>query len=73
MIELEQLTKRYGSTLAVERLSLRVARGELLVLLGGSGSGKTTTLKMVNRLVEPSSGRVRIDGVDTASLEPPLR
>ena len=70
MIELEQLTKRYGSTLAVERLSLRVARGELLVLLGGSGSGKTTTLKMVNRLVEPSSGRVRIDGVDTTSLEP---
>ena len=55
---------------AVEDLSLEVARGELLVLLGGSGSGKTTTLKMVNRLIEPDAGCVRIAGRDTRELAP---
>ncbi len=68
MIELEELGKRYGAVAAVEGLSLRVERGELLVLVGGSGSGKTTTLKMINRLVEPTSGVVRIAGVDHRSL-----
>jgi osmoprotectant transport system ATP-binding protein len=70
VIELEELTRRYGDRSVVDRLSLRVERGECLVLLGGSGSGKTTTLKMVNRLVEPSSGRVLLDGRDTRSSEP---
>jgi osmoprotectant transport system ATP-binding protein len=68
VIELQQLTKRYGESVVVDRLSLTVARGELLVLLGGSGSGKTTTLKMINRLVEPSAGRVLIDGADAAAV-----
>jgi osmoprotectant transport system ATP-binding protein len=68
LIELVELSKRYPRATAVERLSLNVDRGELLVLLGGSGSGKTTTLKMVNRLIEPSSGRVVVDGRDTAEL-----
>jgi osmoprotectant transport system ATP-binding protein len=68
LIELIELTKRYPLATAVERLSLRVERGELLVLLGGSGSGKTTTLKMVNRLIEPSAGRVEVHGRDTAEL-----
>ena len=62
MIETQDLTRRYGQVTAVDRLSLKVAEGELVVLLGGSGSGKTTTLKMVNRLIEPTSGRVLIDG-----------
>jgi osmoprotectant transport system ATP-binding protein len=72
MIELESLSKRFeGATApAVAALSLTVARGELVVLLGGSGSGKTTTLKMVNRLIEPSGGRVRIDGRDTRDVAP---
>jgi osmoprotectant transport system ATP-binding protein len=70
MIETFDLTKRYGDTVVVDRLSLTVSNGELLVLLGGSGSGKTTTLKMVNRLVEPTSGRVVIDGEDAAILRP---
>jgi osmoprotectant transport system ATP-binding protein len=70
VIELRGLTKRYGALAAVEDLSLRVGRGELLVLLGGSGSGKTTTLKMINRLIEPSSGSVSIGGRDTRELEP---
>jgi osmoprotectant transport system ATP-binding protein len=68
VIELRALTKRYDDTVVVDRLSLTVARGELLVLLGGSGSGKTTTLKMINRLVEPTSGTVAIDGDDVTAV-----
>jgi osmoprotectant transport system ATP-binding protein len=70
VIETQELTRRYGQVTAVERLSLKIAEGELVVLLGGSGSGKTTTLKMVNRLIEPSSGRVLIDGQDAGALQP---
>ena len=70
MIALEALTKRYAARPVVDSLSLEVATGELLVLLGGSGCGKTTTLKMINRLVEPTSGRVRIAGRDTHDLPP---
>jgi osmoprotectant transport system ATP-binding protein len=70
VIELRDLSKRFDDTIVVDRLSLTVERGELLVLLGGSGSGKTTTLKMVNRLIEPSSGRVLIDGADAGALAP---
>ncbi len=68
MIELSDLGKRWGDAIAVEHLSLRVERGELLVLVGGSGSGKTTTLKLINRLVEPSSGTVQIAGIDHRTL-----
>ena len=70
MIELQHLTKQYGERVAVRDLSLTVAEGELLVLLGGSGSGKTTTLKMINRLIEPSAGSVLVDGRDVAELAP---
>jgi len=59
------LSKRYSSGYAVQDVSFDVPRGELLSLVGGSGSGKTTTLKMLNRLIEPSSGHVEIDGEDT--------
>lgn len=62
MIELSGVTKRYGAHTAVDGVSFDVKRGETLVLLGRSGSGKTTTLKMINRLVEPSSGTVRVLG-----------
>ena len=70
VIEVEGLTRRYDGTLAVDGVSFRVEAGELLALVGGSGSGKTTTLKMINRLVEPDAGRVVLDGRDAASLEP---
>lgn len=67
MIVLEEVTKTYGDTAVVDRVTLRVDEGEMFVLLGGSGSGKTTTLKMVNRLVEPTSGTIRIAGRDVTA------
>ena len=69
MIEVQELTKNYGPRTAVNRLSFHVARGEVLVLLGGSGSGKTTTLKLINRLIEPTSGCVLIEGDDASRFE----
>ena len=71
-IELRSLTRRYADRVAVDDLSLTVETGELLVLVGGSGSGKTTTLRLVNRLIEPTSGSVWIDGVDTRTEPAPL-
>jgi len=69
VIVLDALCRRFGDRVAVDEVSLEVAEGELLMLVGGSGSGKTTTLKLVNRLIEPTSGRVWIDGVDTRERE----
>ena len=68
MIALEGVSKRFGDGFAVRDLTLTVSEGELLVLVGESGCGKTTTLKMINRLVEPSAGTISIGGEDTASL-----
>jgi osmoprotectant transport system ATP-binding protein len=68
MIEVRDLTKRFGRVPAVSALSFSVSAGELLVLVGGSGSGKTTTLKMINRLVEPTSGTVLIGERDVSQL-----
>jgi osmoprotectant transport system ATP-binding protein len=70
VIEIQQLSKRYAGIPVVDGVSLTVSDGELVVLLGSSGSGKTTTLKMVNRLIEPSAGRVLVAGDDTARLAP---
>jgi osmoprotectant transport system ATP-binding protein len=64
MIEVEGLTKRYGTKVVVDDVSFSVRAGELLVLIGRSGSGKTTTLKMLNRLIEPSGGHVHVGGED---------
>ena len=70
VIEATGLTRRYDGASAVSDVSFRVERGELLALVGGSGSGKTTTLKMINRLVEPDAGSVFVDGKDAAAVEP---
>ena len=70
MIELKRLTKRYDEQVVVDEISLQIAEGEFLVLVGGSGSGKTTTLKMINRLIEPSSGSVHLDNQDIRAIPP---
>ncbi|MBE8712101.1 ABC transporter ATP-binding protein [Sphingobacterium hungaricum] len=62
MIQVESLTKRYNGKTAVDSISFQANEQEILVLLGTSGCGKTTTLKMINRLIEPDSGTILIDG-----------
>jgi osmoprotectant transport system ATP-binding protein len=68
-VEFRHVSKQYGPQGAVVDLSLLVPAGEICVLVGPSGCGKTTSLKMVNRLVEPSSGEVLIDGQDVMSVD----
>jgi osmoprotectant transport system ATP-binding protein len=68
VIEIEHLTKRYGETIVVDDVSFRVEEGTIAVVVGTSGAGKSTLLRMINRLVEPSAGRVLIDGRDTLSI-----
>ena len=70
MIRLDHLTKRFGAQTAVDDLSLEVADGELCVLVGPSGCGKTTTMKMINRLIEPTSGTIHVDDVDVTKADP---
>ena len=68
-VEFRHVSKQYGAQGAVVDLSLLVPAGDICILVGPSGCGKTTSLKMVNRLVEPSSGEVLIDGEDVMSVE----
>jgi osmoprotectant transport system ATP-binding protein len=68
MITIESATKRYGELAVVEDVSLTVERGEIAVIVGTSGSGKTTLMRMVNRLVEPTSGRILVAGRDNREL-----
>ncbi|CAO0834289.1 ABC transporter ATP-binding protein OS=Streptomyces microflavus OX=1919 GN=Smic_75950 PE=3 SV=1 [Streptomyces microflavus] len=71
MIRFEQVGKVYpDGTKAVDGLSFEVAEGELVTLVGPSGCGKTTTMMMVNRLIEPTSGRILVDGEDIAGIDP---
>ncbi|HEY1378858.1 MAG TPA: ABC transporter ATP-binding protein [Gemmataceae bacterium] len=64
MIELVEVTKRYGTKLAVDRLTLSVPAGELFAFLGPNGAGKTTTIKMLCGLLFPTAGGVRVGGFD---------
>src|SRR5690349_4120745 len=71
MIVLEGVRKSFdgGRRFSVQDVSLCVPAGEMLVLLGGSGCGKTTTLKMINRLIEATSGRILVDGRDVRETD----
>jgi osmoprotectant transport system ATP-binding protein len=72
MISLRDVTKRFPTSrgAAVEDLSLDIARGETVVLVGPSGCGKTTTMRMINRLIEPTSGTILVDGRDVMKQDP---
>ena len=71
MISLEHVSKRFaGGSNAVRDLSLEIADGQTCVLIGPSGCGKTTTLRMINRLLDPDAGRIVVDGVDTSKVDP---
>ena len=70
-ITLDRLRKVYpDKTVAVDQLSLDVGAGEVVVLIGPSGCGKSTVLRMVNRLIEPTGGRVLVDGTDVTQTDP---
>ncbi|AEX99833.1 ABC transporter [Oceanimonas sp. GK1] len=68
MIEVTHLCKRFGTQLAVNDLSFKVERGQFCVLVGTSGCGKSTTLRMLNRLIEPSAGEILINGQNVTTL-----
>src|SRR5436189_6303764 len=72
MISLKDVSKEYpgGGGAAVADLSLDIGRGETVVLVGPSGCGKTTTMKMINRLIEPTSGTIEVDGRDVMAQDP---
>ena len=72
-IALSNVSKRFGTTLAVDRLDLSLANGEFVVLLGPTGAGKTTTLRLVAGLERPDEGKIRIDGRDVTQVDPAAR
>ena len=72
MITVENLTKQYGAATVVDDVSMAIERNSITVIVGTSGSGKSTLLRMINRLVEPTGGRVLIEGKDTRAEAPHL-
>src|SRR5688500_8320337 len=72
MISLREVTKRFPGAArpAVDRLSLEISEGETVVFVGPSGCGKTTTMKMINRLIEPSDGTIVVNGRDVMEQDP---
>ncbi|MBZ9862757.1 ABC transporter ATP-binding protein [Mesorhizobium sp. CA12] len=68
MIEIEGITKRYDETTVVDNVSMVIEPGTVATIVGTSGSGKTTLLRMINRLVEPTSGVIKLDGADNRSV-----
>jgi len=69
-IRIENVTKKFGDFVAVDNVSLEIGKGELFALLGGSGCGKTTLLRMLAGFEAPTSGRIVIDGQDMADVQP---
>ncbi|KXS52783.1 MAG: osmoprotectant transport system ATP-binding protein [Marinobacter sp. T13-3] len=70
MIELKNVTRRFGDTVAVDNVSLTIETGEVCVLVGSSGCGKSTTLRMINRLLPRSEGEILVDGEDITNMNP---
>lgn len=69
-IEYRDVCKSYGEKNVLEHLNLRIPRGEFVTMIGSSGSGKTTALKMVNRLIEPTSGTILVNGRNVRDVDP---
>jgi len=69
MIRLDGLTKRYGDLNAVDGVNLRLGQGQMIGVIGRSGAGKSTLLRLINRLVEPSEGRILFEGANVAALK----
>jgi osmoprotectant transport system ATP-binding protein len=70
MIAFDRVTKTYGAVAAMDDVSLAIAAGEFCALLGPSGAGKSTALRLVNRMIEPDAGRISVNGVDVATMDP---
>ena len=69
-LELQGLTKRFGEFTAVDSMNLKAAEGEIIALLGGSGCGKTTTLRMIAGFTEPTAGQILVDGENVSTIPP---
>jgi len=69
MIRLDRVTKTFGQVVAVDAVDMEIPTGEVCVLLGPSGCGKTTTMKMINRLIPPTSGKIYVNGRDTSEVD----
>ncbi len=72
MVKLKNVRKVYNKTTVIDKLDLQIDKGKFVVLIGPSGCGKTTTLKMINRLIEPTSGSIFIDGEEITKVNPVL-
>ena len=64
MIQVENITKRYGTFTAVDKINFEIEEGEIVGFLGPNGAGKSTTMNMITGFIEPSSGRVLVDGYE---------
>jgi phosphonate transport system ATP-binding protein len=74
MLRLEGITKRFGSKVAVDNVSIEIPSGQFVGVIGRSGAGKSTLLRMINRLCAPTSGKILLDGIDVTGLSAqPLR
>jgi len=70
MIELINVTKKFGGKVAVNNLSLNIEKGKLTMLIGPSGCGKTTTMRMINRLTQYDEGDIKLNGVSINKIDP---